>query len=317
MHVAITGVTGFIGAEVLRQALEQNWRVRCLYRNANQLQAFDGLKIDWYKGDLSDPGMWLGFLDGCDAVLHLASAGVADLNDAYTGITINTLALAHLMYAAKQVGVSKVVLTGSCFEYGLSGNTAGLKGLCENDRLLPVNAYAGAKAAGTMLAHSLSVSLGMQVIILRPFHVYGPGEQAYRLIPSVIEMAYNLKKIQTTDGLLWRDLVHVSDVAKAYLKAATLEWNGGKGAMIANVGTGIGTCLRNLIEIIVELCGRKKSDIEFGALPPRANEIQYFIASTVACKQQLNWEAEIGIEQGIEAIIKSKLDDFVMQRMSK
>ena len=304
MNLAVTGVTGFIGGNLLLAALGRGWSVRALYRSPARIERFAGLPVDWVLGEMVNPDVWSRLLPGCKAVIHLAASGVADLTDVFAGISVNSVAIAHLLYACRASGVRRVVLAGSCFEYGRTGDRIGERGLRETDPLEPVNPYAGSKAAGTQIAQALAVTLGLEVAILRPFHVYGPLEPSNRLIPYVIRAARAGDVIRTTGGDLWRDLVHVHDVVEAFLLAATTPWpHGEPGVVVLNVGSGLAIRLRDLITDLVGWCGRDPSAIRFGELAYRPNEVRRYVADPSRCLELLGFRPRVKLREGLSEMI--------------
>src|SRR5262249_44377736 len=154
----------------LQQLLHLGIRVRAQAHRAEKIPA--DLPADWQTGDIRDATAWDRLLHDADAVIHLASAGVSDLENVADNVQTNLPAFMTLMQAAHRRGIRRVVLAGSCFEYGRLGELIQDRGLRENDPLRPTNVYAATKACISMLAGPLSDQLGIETVILRPFHVF-------------------------------------------------------------------------------------------------------------------------------------------------
>lgn len=304
--VGITGVTGFIGGHLVRQALAAGLRVRALRRASSDTGRLEGLGIEWTDGDIRELPTWERFLPGLDAVIHLAASGVTKIDDAFDAVHVNLPSIAHLFRCAAEAGVARIVLAGTCMEYGSTGERNPWQGLREDDPLAPTNAYAAAKAAASMIVAALARDLEREVFLLRPFYAYGPGDPAQRLVPAVIRMAAGGGKIRTTDGRQVRDFVHVDDVARAFLLAARARWPGGKGdhrLRIVNVGTGQATPLWKVIERIAVLCGRDPAEVELGAVPHRPHEMWRLVADVAMAEELLGWRARIPLEEGLAATV--------------
>jgi len=303
MIIAVTGGSGFIGSHVVSMALRDGQTVRALYRKVTPPNFPVNPRLIWIRGDIASATAWDELLTGCDALIHLGASGVANLNDAFDAVHTNLPAHAYLLQAAARHEVRRLVLAGSCFEYGRTGERIGERGLLESDPLDPVNAYAAAKAAATLLCGPLARDMGLQCFILRPFHIYGPGEMPTRLIPSVIRAALSGNQIRTTDGLQIRDLVHVDDVAEAFLRSTTVGWAQPElGTCILNLSSGRPTPLRSVIELLVRTCGRDPALIEFGAVDHRPHEMWRLVGDASAAASVLGWRSTINLEVGLARV---------------
>lgn len=305
--VGITGVTGFIGSHLLKLAAAGGAPVRALRRATSHPGPVEGLPAEWVVGDMRRADTWDRFLPGCETVIHLAAAGVTKIDDVFDAVHVNLPALAHLLEAAARHGVRRLVLAGTCMEYGATGDRIGGRGLREDDPLAPLNAYGASKAAATKIVGVLGRDLGLEVFLLRPFYAYGPGDPANRLIPSVVRMALSGAPIRTTGGRQVRDFVHIDDVARAFLLAARVPWPGGaddRDVRVVNVGTGEGTSLSDLVLRLAALCGRRAAEVELGAVPHRRREMWRLVADCRAAGELLGWKAEIGLEEGLEDLVR-------------
>ena len=152
MRLALTGGTGFVGLAVLHSALQQGFAVNALRRPQTcplTLPPADGLI--WINGDIRDDEVWTRLLGGCDAVIHLAAPGVLNLDNARHAVETDIPALVSLMEASTRLGFKRIVLAGSCFEYGRTGEEISGRGLRIDDRLQPVNLTDLAKSPHTRL----------------------------------------------------------------------------------------------------------------------------------------------------------------------
>lgn len=186
MMVAVTGAAGFLGGAVIREAISESIRVRALARVTGSSPKVLNENVEWIFGDVRDPQVLPRLLIGCDAVIHLASAGVQQLDDLRFAVERDLPALMSLLAASIKMGIRRVILAGSCMEYGKTGSEIGERGLRECDPLMPINAYAIAKVAGFDIARNFAELFGVELVVLRPFHLYGLGESISRLVPSVI-----------------------------------------------------------------------------------------------------------------------------------
>jgi nucleoside-diphosphate-sugar epimerase len=227
-----------------------------------------------------------------DLVVHLAATGVfpgvepAEVIDTNVGGTLSVLS------AAARIGARRVVLAGSGFEYGEGGAVS------EDALPKPRSVYAASKFAATVLAQSLAPSLGVEVVALRPFMVYGPGERADRLVPSLIDACVNGRPLDLTAGAQVRDFVHVTDVAGAFVLALTAPVAG----EVVNIASGKPTSVRDVAVLVNEACGGS-GQLNFGVLPYRADEVWDISGDITKAHDVLGWTPTIDLATGIANMV--------------
>ena len=119
------------------------------------------------------------------------------------------------MAAGNFIWNKKFVIIGSCFEYGLSGTK--YNKIPIDAPLKPKDAYASSKAAATIAAISLAIEYKLDLTVLRPFHVYGEGEDKERFWPTLIKCAKAGHNLKMTKGEQIRDFQHVQETVKDIL----------------------------------------------------------------------------------------------------
>lgn len=299
--VALTGSTGFIGRAVLGELHRRDMPVRALTRRPPPPR----LSADWLAGDIGDPHVWDRLLPGADVVIHLACAAMTDLGDVADNVQTNLPAFAALMAAARRHGIARVVVAGSCFEYGSTGELVTGRGLREDDPLRPTNIYGATKAAISLLAVPLAEALSLETIILRPFHVYGAGERADRIVPSVIDAALSGQAVRTTDGRQVRDFVHCDDVAAAFVEAATAP-PGRPGVRVYNIGTGIATSVVDVIDTLARMCEMPAERLRKGEIAHRPHEMWRLVSDPARARDELDWSARVRLDDGLRALVASR-----------
>jgi nucleoside-diphosphate-sugar epimerase len=126
-----------------------------------------------------------------------------------------------------------------------------------------------------MAAMALCAENKLELAILRPFHVYGEGEQPHRFWPSLRVAATSGKDFEMTLGEQIRDFIDVADAAHEFLKFVTKKLTPGD-AYIKNIGTGHPMTLRNFAEHWWTVFGGK-GKIIYGAVPYREGEIMHYV----------------------------------------
>ena len=118
----------------------------------------------------------------------------------------------HVMEAARLYG-SKVVATGSMSEYGAHA-TPLKEDLCFEPSEA-TNCYALAKLSSGIVMRSLAKKYNVVTTVARLFGVFGPGESANRLFPTLREKLLNGESVDLSDGKQRRDFIHIGDVCEA------------------------------------------------------------------------------------------------------
>ncbi len=214
MHIFLTGGTGFIGSHVLQLALAEGHQVLALRRPGASCRIPLDREPHWLDGALADD--WSVELGRCDALLHLAAYGVAQWANDWDGcFQANVIDALQLWRQAVAAGVRRFLIVGSCFEYGRSGER--YDAIPVSAPLEPTTAYGASKAAATMAALALAVEQQLQLVVARPFHVYGPGEASGRFWPSLLTAATSGQDLPMTSGAQVRDFQPVQQAARQLL----------------------------------------------------------------------------------------------------
>ncbi len=273
MKLFVTGGTGFIGSHFIKLALARGHEVRALRRPASQPRIGLPHLPQWVQGDLESVPP--GALPGCDALVHFAAVGVlpgtADWQECFRW---NVNASLRLWLQAAAAGIRNLIICGSCFEYGRTAENYQL--IPADAPLAPIGPYAASKAAATMAALGLEPGHGVAVRVLRPFHVFGEGEDAARFWPSLRRAALEGADFPMTEGAQVRDFIPVESVAEAFLHAATCPAQAKALRTVENVGTSEPQTLRHFAESCWQ-AWQAKGNLRPGALPYRADEVMRYV----------------------------------------
>jgi nucleoside-diphosphate-sugar epimerase len=135
----------------------------------------------------------------------------------------------------------------------------------------------------------------MAVVTLRFFSVYGPWEEPSRLVPTMICRARAGLPLQMVAPDVTRDFVFVDDVLRAFLDFDRLRAASGE---VINLGTGVETTLRMVVETIQDLFGHR-SEVVWGAMPPRHWDTTRWVADRTRAARLLDWEPRVGLPEGL------------------
>lgn len=273
MNIFVTGSTGFIGSHFLKQALAAGHQIFALRRPGSRTRILLPKEPNWLEGNLDDD--WSPELSQCTSLIHLAAAGVnpqtTDWDDL---LEVNVRQSSSMWRLAAKVGVKRFVICGSCFEYGKSGEH--YKFIPADAALKPTTAYGASKAAATMTALALAVEKQLELIVLRPFHVFGEGEDMSRFWPSLRKAALSGEDFPMTPGGQIRDFIPAEAVAENF-SAAILRTDLQAGEpKIENVGSGSPQTLRAFAEFWWKHWNAK-GKLKFGAVQYRTNEVMRYV----------------------------------------
>lgn len=273
MKIFITGGSGFIGSHVIKQALAAGHTVTALRHERAEPRIPLSAQPNWVQGALSDD--WSAQLKECDALIHLAAAGVSMQNLEWKKLfQVNVEQSLNLWLQAADAGVKRFIITGSCFEYGSSA--ARLKFIPADAPLEPTGPYHAAKAAATMAALGLAVDRGLELIVLRPFHVYGEGEALPRFWPALRRAALAGEDFPMTSGEQVRVFTPVEQVAAAFVAAVTRTGIQPGKPVVENLANGQPQTLLDFAEHWWRVWGAKGRLLP-GRVPYRANEIMRYV----------------------------------------
>ena len=182
MRLLVTGAGGFVGRPLCRELAHRGYRVRAAMRTRGQLSA-DGETVT--VGDVDAATKWADALKGVDTVMHLA-ARVHVMKDRSADplteyLKVNLYGTSNLAQQAASAGVKRLVYVSTV---KVNGETTGKvngeqtseeRPYIESDVPDPQDPYAVSKLQAEEVLHSISVETGLEVVIVRPPLVYGPG----------------------------------------------------------------------------------------------------------------------------------------------
>lgn len=282
--IIVSGASGFIGQNVMRRLREQG-----ISSMTVDIRVLDGAEQGHLRV-LDDEGRQqdLPNLSNCTLV-HLAWC--APVRDSLRPHARQVDYLATLLdgYAAS---IGKVVAIGSAEEYGSASGR-----LHEQDAAnTGLSPYGWGKRSAQTLLETWCELKGRPGVWLRPFTVYGEGQQGNMAVPYALRKAVSRQAAEFSAGTQHRDFVHVDDVARAIVLAATTPLTGFN---VANVGTGIGTPLRDVIERIASMFDATEL-FSFGSKPMRPGEPDVQIAATEHSSRLLGFDSQVTLDQGLE-----------------
>ena len=214
-HILLTGSTGFIGRQVLRELLSNGLKVSIVVRSDAHTSK-EVYQVFRTKDLFCSPdNFWTKAFRGVDVFMHIAwYVEPGEYLNSVENLTCmaGTVRLAKL---AAEAGVKRFVGIGTCFEYDLGAGY-----LTTSTPLRPKSVY-GASKAGTYLALSQYLPRkNVSFVWCRLFYVYGEGEDPRRLAAYVRSRVSAGKHVEIRSGELIRDYMDVKEVGKQIAEVA-------------------------------------------------------------------------------------------------
>ena len=294
-RVALTGGTGFIGANLARALLARGYEVHLLNRATHATWRIERIRRDvaLHVVDLADSSSVRDAFRTIrpELLFHLAQAGgyswqtnVGDM------AATNYLACINLLQAAKEFD-TRVVNTGSSSEYGLKPHPTR-----ETDCPEPNSDYAATKAAGTLYCQQWARREGRPAPTLRLYSVYGPFEEPMRLLPRLVAFGLEGRLPPLANPDTARDFVYVDDAVAAYLRAAEIALP--DPGSVFNICSGRQTTLREIVGAT-----RRVLDVAaepaWGSMGSRSWDSNVWVGDPERAARELGWTATTDLDAGL------------------
>ncbi|MCB1005925.1 MAG: NAD-dependent epimerase/dehydratase family protein [Acidimicrobiales bacterium] len=295
-RIAVTGGTGFVGANLVRRLLGDGHEVHLLVRPGHHRWRLDDVAGDlrWRAIDLAhrDELATLVRVLEPEQVFHLAAHGAYSWQTDHGEIfATNVVATDHLLAACRAAGVPTLVHAGSSSEYGAVDHAPS-----EGEAVRPNSYYALTKAWATLAVQHAGYTA------VRLYSVYGPWEDPRRLVPTLVEHGLEGRLPPLADPSTARDFVHVDDVVEALVRAAAAPPPpGGEPGPIYNIGTGTQTTLREAVEEARRLLG-VEAEPRWATLAPRGWDTDVWVADPSLARERLGWRATLAFDEGLAAV---------------
>lgn len=305
MRALVTGCAGFIGSHLTEALLDGGHSVvgiDCFNDNYGRAQkltnlrhvrewtSFEFVPIDLSRGELRE------FVEKADVVFHLAAEpGVRSSWGSRYGryVQNNIIATQHILQAARERQDMRIVFASSSSVYGSASSPLPT---AEDSPTRPISPYGQTKLSAEQLCGLHREELGMDIVCLRYFTVFGPRQRPDMAFHRFLRAALSDEQIEVFgDGRQTRDFTYVEDVVAATLAAGSAP---NIAAEVLNIGGGSPTSLRAALELVQELVGRS---LDVRHVPREHGDVHDTAADTTLAREQLGFTPQTDLRGGLSA----------------
>lgn len=309
-NILVTGGTGSIGSEVVKQLLAKGHTVTATYFSRKPERAPEN-GCTFVHADFTDPRSTSEAVRGHDLCIHLAAkiGGIGYFHKyPATILSENNKMYSNLFSAAVAEGIKRLVYVSSSMVFESATEfptpeshiyTVGV----------PITAYGFSKLTGEWYCRAFHEEQGLEYAIARPFNAYGPLEAPGKEVGMAHVIPDLTKKILTGqyplellgDGTQTRCYTHVRDVADGIIavmehpQAANEDFN---------ISTAEETPVRELSALLWKLTGQTK-EFKTVSVPGFKIDVKRRVPNVEKAKQKLGWEARVSLEAGLPDVIAS------------
>jgi UDP-glucose 4-epimerase len=311
-RILVIGGAGFVGSHIVDQLLDEPVREVIVLDNLvrgtreNLSSAVGDDRVSNVEGSILDTELLAELMAGTDYVFHLAALWLYEcVHEPRSAVEVNIVGTFNVIEAAQAAGVKKVINSSSASVYGDAVETPMTEDHPFNNR----TTYGATKIAGEQLFRAFNEQHGLDYIGLRYMNVYGPRMDYKGTYVSVIMKV--LDKIEAGeppqifgDGSQAYDFVHVTDVARANILALKSDASD----VNVNVGTGVKTTIKELVDALLEITG---SDLVPEYLPQEEMFVTHRVGSTELAENLTGFRAKIPYLDGLRSVVEWRAADQV------
>ncbi len=295
----VTGAGGFIGGAVSRALLARGDQVHALTRpDRNAPAGCIALPVAAYRPEVLRA---IVLREPIDAIVHCAAYGVVpDERDPAQMTTVNVDCSLALVDLAHTSGIPRFVMAGSSAEYA----DHAVPPFNPSQPLQTIRPYGASKAQATQSCLARAEALGVQLLVLRLYNVFGPGEAAHRLLPSLVRGLREGRGVDLSLGTQTRDFIPVSLVVEAFL--AALDPPQPLPQHIIDICSGEGTTVRQFALAVAREMQTAESMLRFGTLPLRPDDLHEVRGDPTAMHEILGLSARFSLDEAITLAVQHR-----------
>jgi UDP-glucose 4-epimerase len=311
-RILVIGGAGFVGSHIVDQLIGEPVKEVVVLDNLvrgsrpNLESALRDARVSLVEGSIEDTELLDELMAGRDYVFHLAALWLYEcVHQPRAAIDINVVGTFNVADAAQRAGIKKVIYSSSASVYGDALGTPMTEDHAFNNRTM----YGATKIAGEQLFRAYNEQHGLDYVGLRYMNIYGPRMDYQGTYVSVIMKV--LDRIEAGeppvvfgDGSQSYDFVHVEDVARANILALKSEATD----VNLNVGTGVATTIKELVDALLEITG---SDLEPEYRPQEQMFVTNRVGSTELAEELIGFKWRLSYRDGLESVVAWRRQDQV------
>lgn len=295
-YIALTGAGGFVGSHIASALIENQHRVLAFlgpddkyYPKKTELETIDLL-------NLNDQNLVRKKLSNCEWLIH--AAGPSSVAESFYNpdifVQTHCVGTASIMRIANEVGVPKRIYISSAEVYGASTDYP----VTEDECCVPKSPYGAAKYGAEWIARTLSSESSSDLIIVRPFSLYGARMRTSSVMQRIIDQAREGKQIKLHDLAPIRDNLYIEDLASMIcmiiernLKSEMFNVCSGEGVSIGDLAQ----LISNIFQLEIPILQTSASD--------RPNDTNRLIGCRDKAYNTLDWKPNYSLTTGIEQML--------------
>lgn len=285
--ILLTGGTGYLGSNILSGLIRENYEVKVLKRSFSNTFRIEmhmgGVRTyDADKVDLKE----IFENNKIDSILHCATDYGRKNHDPIQIIEANLLLPLRLLELGRKYGVKCFINTDTILDKR-------------------INDYSLSKQQFKDWLMSYKNDLICVNVALE--HFYGPGDDSTKFVSYILRsLIQGEDKIDFTKGEQKRDFVFIDDVVSAFMVILENINNFSNRFYNFEIGSSETRSIKEVVELLKNLLGNKKTILNFGALPYRENEVMDCVAD-VSEITKLGWSSKYSLEEGLKKTIDFEL----------
>ena len=311
MRLLVTGGAGYIGTHLVVELLSAGHEIVVVDNFSSsqpaalaRAESISGRRCTLLRGDIADRALMREAMAGVEAVFHLAAfKHIGNSVQQPERFFLNNVGgMAVLLWAMQQAGVRRIIYSSSAAVYGTQSPAP----IVEDAPLCPESPYGISKVEGERMLDVMVRLRQWSAISLRFFNPVGahpsgelgePLRPSASLVPRALmaasESALTIfgTDYPTPDGTCLRDYIHICDLSRAHLAAASLL--GPPGHQVFNIGTGRAHSVREVLAACARQTGAPIPAIEG---PRRAGDVAVSVADPARFARYTGFQASLDLE---------------------
>jgi UDP-glucose 4-epimerase len=311
--VLVTGGAGFIGANLANRLLKEGATVTIFDDfsvgskwNLNEIVNH----VTIVKGDVRDFAMIKRVILGQDFVFHMAanaSVPISSENPKYD-FEVNAIGTLNVLEALRDLGSSiPLVFASSAAVYGDHKSVPP----SEESPLRPLSPYGASKLAAEVMCQTFYRTYGLPTICVRFCNVYGPLQRKYVMFDIMEKLQRREDKLEILGtGAQVRDFIYISDAIDACLMLAETPAAFGE---VYNVGTGVGTTIKELVGVILDLLGLQNRTKVLYTNESWIGDVERLLADVTRIRR-LGFRPKVDLRTGLARFIDWYKSSYLQER---